>query len=279
MKARFATEEKAAAYVDSILGTGFYSNSMKCAELAGKSPDEKVRLIEECPTSEMTSLFREDIVFRCLHYVVMPELKNRIKEGKINVASVGCATGEEAYSILMQNWSDRERFSFQGYDVNPRNINRAREGIIQSVSVKDIEQALETSDFRDSFDLIGEPRADYISIAMKSKTKESIDFQLHNIIYSPLQKKQDLIVMCHVLPHYTQEARVQILNNVTRSLNPKGWLVCEGIACWDDYTTYLKFMKNLTRFGLRKKKTLVPWWGNPKNNMTWNSKVYQKTAV
>jgi len=270
--------------IDDLLGYGVFEEAK--AEyikhnLNFSSDKERIEFLEKNPTSQYTLFFRDDIAFEVFRHIVMPDVFENIKNRKIQIASVGCSRGSEPYSILLQNWGQRERIKFSGYDCNPENINEARLGYFAGVNMRDLGNNFDLSflSSKDSPFLIEKDLDIYSDVSFSEEAKKYMSFKVHDITKKPLDKKFDVISILNVLPHYTEKGREIILENISESLNENGWLVCE---CSGDTKSvggrqfYVEWMNNLSRFGLQKQKVIVPWWSDSASDMTTCSKVYKK---
>src|SRR5690606_16473752 len=85
-------------------------------------------------TVNTTEMFRDPAYFRALKEKVFPYLKT-YPSVKIWVA--GCSTGEEVFSlsILLQE-SGVGRYLLYASDINPMNLERARNGIYEREAVQ-----------------------------------------------------------------------------------------------------------------------------------------------
>ena len=270
--------------IEDLLGYGVFEEAK--AEytkynLNFSSDKERIEFLEKNPTSQYTLFFRDDIALEVFRHIVMPDVFENIKNRKIQIASVGCSHGREPYSILLQNWGQRERTKIYGYDCNPENINEARLGYFAGVNMRDLGNNFDLSflSSKDSPFLIAKDLDIYSDVSFSDEAKKHMSFKVYDITKKSLDKKFDVISILNVLPHYTENGREIILGNIFESLNENGWLVCE---CSGDTKSvggrqfYVEWMNNLSRFGLQKQKVIVPWWSDSASDMTTCSKVYKK---
>src|SRR5688572_25892196 len=82
-------------------------------------------------TVNVTEMFRDHQFFKKLRTVVVPDLVSR---PFIRVWCAGCSTGEEVYSvaIMLHEAGLLERSEISATDINPRVLNKARRGYVQS---------------------------------------------------------------------------------------------------------------------------------------------------
>src|SRR3982751_3322053 len=100
----------------------------------GDNPDEAKALADDLLIT-VTSFFREPQVYQVLEQQVIPILLRSKSAGdSVRVWSVGCATGEEAYSLamlLVEQASQHEgQLTIQVFasDLHKRSLDTAREG-------------------------------------------------------------------------------------------------------------------------------------------------------
>ncbi len=84
---------------------------------AGAAPEDEVRELLNCVTTNKTDFFREPHHFEFLRRTMFPELERRARAGapkRLRMWSAACSSGEEAYTLAM---CAREHFEGQGWDV------------------------------------------------------------------------------------------------------------------------------------------------------------------
>lgn len=176
-----------------------------------------------------TSFFRHEPSYR----YVSAELQGRIDNGKLadsfDVWSLGCSTGEEAYSLAMMLNEIFELaklnsyFSVSATDVSRVAISLARMGQYSERKLDFVKQA-----FRYKYFTSCEPvSADHGQSQFDHEVKNKICFSVANIL-----KKNEMppllfdIVYCqNLLVYFSHELRHQILDNVVEKLKPGGRLI------------------------------------------------------
>jgi two-component system CheB/CheR fusion protein len=108
------------------------------------SPHEAAALAEDLLIN-VTSFFRDRAVFEYLEREVIPSLfEGKGTTSRVRIWSVGCATGEEAYSLamlLVEEASRRERppqIQVVASDLHVRSIRYAREGLYPEAIAADV---------------------------------------------------------------------------------------------------------------------------------------------
>ncbi len=103
-------------------------------DLLRSDTDEVYALSDEFLIN-VTSFFRDPLVYKQLQDVVLPKLfKNRQPDEQLRVWSVGCTSGEEAYSrgmLLIEqagSFEDAPSLQIIASDLHEGSLNKAREG-------------------------------------------------------------------------------------------------------------------------------------------------------
>ena len=170
----------------------------------------------------VTQFFREPEVFEELKKTVFPALvENRGSRDPIRIWVPGCATGEEAYSIvicLMEFLEDAKKsFPFEIFatDVSEAAIEKARAGIYRDAALANVSPERLTRFF------IRSERGYQIAKSIR----DVCVFARHNVAQDPPFSKLDLISFCNVLIYLGAELQRKVLSILHYSLNPAGFLV------------------------------------------------------
>lgn len=145
-------------------------------------------------------------------------------ERTLNIWSVGCCTGEEAYSLAMlshQVFEQRQqtpKFAVSGTDISLPCLERARRAEYPKKQLSN----LSPSQLTRYFEPLGQ---DYYQ--MKPEIRRHVCFSMANIIEvnkSPL-RQQDVIYCQNVLVYFTQARRQLVLDALAQRLAPGGMLI------------------------------------------------------
>jgi chemotaxis methyl-accepting protein methylase len=183
----------------------------------------------------------------------------------LRIASVGCSTGKEPYSLLMVSWQSRDKLVIDGYDINPFNIKQAKQGIYPMYdSSGSTESELENfSRFRDSPDAGGGSIEHLCRITsngskqyrkyimMNDEAKSKVQFYVHDFIENPLPRPPapyDFVLMLNVLLHYPAEGRHRLLANASESMISGGILFTDQVLG----IPMPAFFKETDRYGTAK---------------------------
>ena len=223
-------------------------------ELADKPIEEQLTEYRQLGIDTQTGFLRNERALESINWLI--RLHNTGQN--VRIASVGCSTGEEAYSILMQSWSQRERIKVVGYDINPPVLETAKKGFyILNLELREHEGwRIDSLGLEDQAYKIVEETGYSQDIQFLDDLTRHLSFQVHDILQDPLPGKFDVIVALNVLIHYAQKGRERILANLHESLNTGGSLLLDtpkpnrsyGRA-WD---SYLDWLKDLSEFGFER---------------------------
>ncbi|MFT0167613.1 CheR family methyltransferase [Paraburkholderia mimosarum] len=183
-------------------------------------PEETQALLQDMLIS-VTNFFRDKEAFDVLERDVLPGIFEGRGDGdKIRVWSVGCATGEEAYSLamLMQERSlkSSEGVSFQVFatDIDERAIAFARAGLYPDSILADVAPGRVRQFFS----------KDSAHYRVKKELREHMLFAHHNVLSDPPFSRLDLICCRNLLIYLDREAQNDILKMFHFALRPGGVL-------------------------------------------------------
>jgi two-component system CheB/CheR fusion protein len=184
-------------------------------------PSEARRLADDLLIT-VSSFFRDPSIFSSLETEVIPSLfAGRSAGDEIRVWSVGCATGEEAYSLAMLLLEEAERHddppAVQVFatDLHEPSLERAREGLYTG----DIETDVSPARLRRFF-----KPADG-SYRIRDEVREIVMFAAHNLLGDPPFSRLDLISCRNVLIYLQRSVQADLLQVFHYGLRPQGWLV------------------------------------------------------
>lgn len=184
--------------------------------------NDEVRLLFKDILISVTEFFRDDEPFEELKTVVNTILKQKDGHGPLRFWTVGCATGEEAYSLAMlvtealggpERMQERNLQIF-ATDVDTEALAVARRGVYPEASVVNIPAPLVKKYFirRESGYEIIKP------------LKDVLLFATHNVIEDPPFLRMDLITCRNLLIYLESELQKQIYGVFHYALLPKGYL-------------------------------------------------------
>jgi chemotaxis methyl-accepting protein methylase len=143
-------------------------------------------------------------------------------EGDFKIGSIGCANGEEPYSLSML-WKERFekafpeiRLTILATDIKEELLKRAREGRYKKSSLKEVPEEILPKWFRieDGF---------YI---LDRSIRESVGLKKHDIIHEGAFSGID-IIFCRNLAftYFSKECQMSVLKKIAVSLKENGYLI------------------------------------------------------
>ncbi|MCB9230966.1 MAG: PAS domain-containing protein [Bacteroidia bacterium] len=172
----------------------------------------------------VTRFFRDTKAFDLLAEKVIPDILENAKEKQpIKVWSVGCCTGEEAYSIailfkeameIMQRHVEIKIFAT---DLDRESIDKAGKGLYEESSVGDIT----STRLRKYFVKKGN------SYQIIQEIRRMIIFSHHNVLQDPPFNKMDLICTRNLMIYLQPDMQSRMLTTLHYALNFGGYL-CLG---------------------------------------------------
>jgi len=172
----------------------------------------------------VTRFFRDPEVFELLRADVIPELVRKAASGDRNlrVWSVGCATGEEAYTLALlireaMDDTGNERMAVKVFatDVDQDAIDEAGSGRFSATMVSEVATDLVQRYFarRDEDFLI------------HRTVRDMVVFARHNALEDPPLTRMDLVLCRNLLIYLEPEAQQHLLRRLSFALHPGATLV------------------------------------------------------
>ncbi|MCW8109768.1 ATP-binding protein [Alteromonas ponticola] len=184
--------------------------------------DDEVRLLYKDILISVTNFFRDPATFKQLESVLEDIGKTKAEGEPIRLWVVGCATGEEAYSLSimlaeMLGGSDRLAESDHqifATDVDTDALAVARRGVYSEASMADV-----PSKYREKYFLKKDGQYEVIK-----ELKRIILFSGHNIIDDPPFMRVDMITCRNLLIYFEQELQKKVYRIFHYSLRERGYL-------------------------------------------------------
>ena len=181
-------------------------------------------------TINVTEFFRNPGCFERIHEVCLPRLFGREESGgrrppirPIRVWSVGCASGEEPYSlaIVIREYMEehpaerRVRVEIVGTDLDGEMIGRARGGVYEEARLREVSPERRARWFR----------REGAGWLVAPEIRSMVRFEAADAFRTEPPEPQDLIVCRNMLIYLTREQQESIFAAFHRSLAPGGFLV------------------------------------------------------
>jgi len=191
-----------------------------------REESEEVRSLADDLLITVTNFFRDPEVFEALERDVIPQLfGEKGPDDDIRVWSVGCATGEEAYSLailLMEQAARHEaehgtlpRLQIFASDLHDRSLAKAREGFYPG----DIETDVSPERIKRFF------QKEDGGFRIRKEVREMVVFAPHNLLGDPPFSKLDLIACRNVMIYLQRSVQQDVVDLFHYALRPSGFLV------------------------------------------------------
>ena len=209
-------------------------------EYLRQTPDEARALADDLLIT-VTSFFRDAGVFDRLQSDLIPRLfEGKGPDDEIRVWCVGCATGEEAYSVAMllsEAAAALEglaaRVQVFASDMHERSLEVAREGFYPG----DIASAISPERLKRYF---VEEAGGY---RIRHELRESVMFAPHNLLSDPPFSRLDMIVCRNLLIYLQRDVQSDVLRIFHYALKPGGYLLLGSSESVDDAELFRAYDK------------------------------------
>ncbi len=170
----------------------------------------------------VTNFFRDPETWRQLETDIIPSFfEGKGSRDAVRAWSVGCATGEEAYSLamlLLEEAARRENapaVQVFASDLHERSLERAREGFYPG----DIDADVSPERLRRFFHKEGG------GYRVKKEVRERVIFAPHNLLRDPPFSRLDLVSCRNVMIYLQRDVQHEIVELFHYALRPDGVLV------------------------------------------------------
>ncbi|MBB6459305.1 CheR family methyltransferase [Flammeovirga kamogawensis] len=180
------------------------------------SPEELKKLAQSFLIG-VTSFFRDPEEWEYLDRKILPKV---ISKDVIRVWSIGCSSGNEAYTIAMlilekvEKSKQLKEIKIFATDLNEQAIQKASEGIFSKEEIESVPAQFRRKYF--------ERRENSYQII--EAVRSCITFVRHDILSTPPFLNIDLVICRNVLIYLKPKVQKQILNTMKFSLNVDGYL-------------------------------------------------------
>ena len=170
----------------------------------------------------VTSFFRNPEVFEALKNSVFPRIiEGRSGREPVRIWSVGCSTGQEAYSLAIAYAEFREAadcsipLQLFATDLNPTGVDQARTGLYSKDAVADVSPERLARFFTESDG----------GFRVRKEIREGCIFAPHNVLVDPPFSRIDLISCRNFLIYLESPLQEKVITTLHYALNPEGILV------------------------------------------------------
>lgn len=189
------------------------------AEMVRTTPEEAHELFGDLLIS-VTSFFRDEAAYDALASKVIGPLLDEAGEDGVRIWSVGCATGEEAYSLAILFLEEAERREIKvpiqifASDLDEGALATAREGRYPRSIEADVSEERLARFFID----------DGTHYRVRKELRDVVLFASHSVLKDPPFMRLDLITCRNLLIYLERARQEQLLSLFHYGMNPNGAL-------------------------------------------------------
>ncbi|MFC5410546.1 CheR family methyltransferase [Larkinella bovis] len=175
----------------------------------------------ESLTVNVTEMFRDPGFYKELRTNVLPKLASY---PTIKIWHAGCSTGEEVFSmaILLHEAGLLGRTRLYATDLNPANLERARQGIVPLQSMKDYTSNYIQSGGLNDFSAYYTARYEHAII--RKEYRKNLVFAMHNLATDQVFNEFQLVCCRNVLIYFNRTLQNRVVTLFGNSLSPWGYL-------------------------------------------------------
>jgi chemotaxis protein methyltransferase CheR len=184
----------------------------------------ELRSMLDVLTTNHTSFFREPRHFEVLANDVLGRLADRPATQPINGWCAACATGEEAYTIivtLIERLGEpaHQRFRLLASDLSSRALEVAQAGVYSDERIEQVPKATLKRFFERG---VGEQQG---LVRVKREFRQQIEFRRLNLIEADLLRERFDFIFCrNVMIYFDGAARQRVVSRLEQHLAPGGYL-------------------------------------------------------
>jgi len=216
---------------------------------------EEVRALADDLLITVTDFFRDPEVFERLETVEIPKIfANKGQNDSIRVWSVGCATGEEVYSLgmLLMEEAGRHQSPPQihvfGSDLHRRSLERARDGFYPG----DIQAEVTPERLKRFF------HKEDGGFRIRKELRDLVVFAPHNLLGDPPFSRLDLLSCRNLLIYLERDVQREVIELFHYALNPEGTLLLGSAESLEATDLFRVEEKKLCLFRKRNVPTREP---------------------
>lgn len=185
--------------------------------------EQELDHLKKTLTIHVSQFFRNPSMFEKLQTDILPDLfqKTGDRHERLRFWSLGCAGGEEAYSlgILLREFFNRELFhtpvEILAFDIDADILQAAERAEYNEDRLKDLPDVM-----RERYFVPNGPR-----MQLSAEIKEMVTFHLQNIMDVETFEPCQLILCRNTLIYFTRSDQEKILHGLAHILPPGGILV------------------------------------------------------
>ncbi|WP_046720867.1 CheR family methyltransferase [Heyndrickxia coagulans] len=181
--------------------------------------DKNEHLLEEFldrMTINVSEFYRNKSRWDVLERNILPGLLKE-KGEKLKIWSAASSTGEEPYTMAMilSKYLPLNKIQILATDIDQKALQKAEAGVYSERSILEVPREMKQKYFQKSS---GGP---FYQIA--DEIRRAVIFKQHNLLHDPYPAA-DLIICRNVLIYFTEEAKVSVYRNFSKTLSANGIL-------------------------------------------------------
>lgn len=196
---------------------------------------ERQHLVDLLTTNE-TYFYREPAHFELLRDQILPGFRGR----EMRVWSAACSSGEEVYTLAMAlaDGLGTGPWEVLGTDISLRVLEQARQGLYPLERAKRL-----PPDWLGKYCLRG-VRSQAGNLLIHPRIKARVRFGQHNLM-QPLERRRtfDLVLLRNALIYFDLPTKQQVLDALTGSIAPGGYLIISHVESLQGIRTDLKMVR------------------------------------
>ena len=223
------------------------------ARFVKENPDEAKALVKDILIS-VTRFFRDPKAFDALKVSLKALIRDRSEDGELRVWVAGCATGEEAYTVLavlsecLEDLGKHLSVQLYATDIDAAALNIARAGVYPANIVADVGSGR----LRRFFTKQGD------SYRIKKEIREMVVFAPHNLIKDPPFSKMDLICCRNLLIYLKRDLQKRLMPVLHYAIRPGGILFLGNSESVGEYTDLFTVLDKKSNIYQRREVAIGP---------------------
>jgi chemotaxis protein methyltransferase CheR len=163
-------------------------------------------------TINVSEFYRNYKRWEVLEKKILPQIFKRVKQPKI--WSAACSTGEEPYTIAMilSKFTSLSNVQILATDIDEEAMKKAKLGVYTERSLHEVPSEMKNKYFT--------KEGNFYKIS--DEIKRSVHFKKMNLLADRFGGPYDLIICRNVLIYFTEEAKDQLYQKFSNSLNHEG---------------------------------------------------------
>lgn len=190
-----------------------------------KGDPGELETLKKALTIKVTTFFRNPETFDALRRKVLPLVfSNAAEEGRrdISIVSLGCATGEEVYSvaIILRRYFSAQmggaKVKVKGFDIDEECLEYARIGSYEAEKLKMLDARTVKVGFKK------EPDGKYM---VRDELKNMVSFSYADMMEPEGIPISDIVLTRNTLIYFPKDKQMELIKKLGSAIRPRGFLV------------------------------------------------------